>query len=367
MTLYRRPSGIFHYDIRHGEHRDAGSTGTRNKRAASQMYNERKRMFRFPSSPEEGEIMVFAPETTARGRPGGRVTLGEVAESYLTKVVPMMPNSQNKRLRKSTVAMIVERLGRDTPFFSITEDHLEPICRYHEDRGVSPRTVNAYVLEPVQALYAHASRRMKLHAPCAVYWGAVRRRVDNDRTRVLMPEEMKRLLAVLDHKEGLLHEFAWTVGLRAMEVVRLRWSDVDRAGRMIATRVKGGRVHGVPISDRVAEILDEFEGDHDEFVFTYEARQTWRKRGIVMGDRVPYAYGVLLHRTRIALRKAKIDDYRFHDHRHTAASRMLRVCNGNMRVVQQLLGHRHLVSCHRYGHLHGGAVAVELEKLPSSR
>jgi integrase len=136
---------------------------------------------------------------------------------------------------------------------------------------------------------------------------------------------------------------------------------------MITTRVKGGRIHGVPISDRVGEILDELAGDHDEFVFTYEAQFALPKRNIAKGQRVPYSYTVLSQRHRRACRKAGIEDYRFHDNRHTAASRILRACNGNMRVVQQLLGHRHLVSCHRYSHLHGGAVAVELEKLPPSR
>ena len=52
---------------------------------------------------------------------------------------------------------------------------------------------------------------------------------------------------------------------------------------------------------------------------------------------------------RIALKKAKIEDFRFHDLRHTAATRMVQ--NGvDIYKVQIILGHKTPVMTQRYAH-----------------
>ena len=53
--------------------------------------------------------------------------------------------------------------------------------------------------------------------------------------------------------------------------------------------------------------------------------------------------------TTAALKAAGIKDFRFHDLRHTAATRALRE-SGNLKVVQQLLGHADIATTARYAH-----------------
>ena len=50
-----------------------------------------------------------------------------------------------------------------------------------------------------------------------------------------------------------------------------------------------------------------------------------------------------------ALRMAGIDDFRFHDLRHTAASWMIQ-CGADLYAVQKILGHTHIRTTQRYAH-----------------
>tara|TARA_R110002020_G_scaffold21450_2_gene72843 strand:- start:1306 stop:1728 length:423 start_codon:yes stop_codon:yes gene_type:complete len=50
--------------------------------------------------------------------------------------------------------------------------------------------------------------------------------------------------------------------------------------------------------------------------------------------------------------KAGLVDFRFHDFRHTAATRLLRA-TGNLRLVQLLLGHGDIKTTMRYAHASG--------------
>ena len=50
-----------------------------------------------------------------------------------------------------------------------------------------------------------------------------------------------------------------------------------------------------------------------------------------------------------ALRMAGIDDFRFHDLRHTAASWMIQ-CGADIYAVQKILGHSHIRTTQRYAH-----------------
>lgn len=65
---------------------------------------------------------------------------------------------------------------------------------------------------------------------------------------------------------------------------------------------------------------------------------------------------------RIACNKAEIEDFRFHDLRHTAAS-WLRMAGADMHTVAQLLGHKDLRMAARYQHLSPAFLADAVAKL----
>jgi integrase len=74
-----------------------------------------------------------------------------------------------------------------------------------------------------------------------------------------------------------------------------------------------------------------------------------RHHGILhnKGDRYPFTKNGWRKAWQRALAAAGIEDFRFHDLRHTAATRMLRK-SGNLQLVQKLLAHEDISTTLRY-------------------
>jgi site-specific recombinase XerD len=68
------------------------------------------------------------------------------------------------------------------------------------------------------------------------------------------------------------------------------------------------------------------------------------------GERYPITYWNLQTRWRRALAKAGVEDFRFHDLRHTAASRLLRKTH-DLKMVQDMLDHAQITTTTKYAHV----------------
>jgi integrase len=158
-------------------------------------------------------------------------------------------------------------------------------------------------------------------------------------------------------------EFALMTGLRRAETL-LRWSSVNWQAKTITTVGKGGRTVATPITSAVAAILEPLKGHHDEFVFTYVAKRT--RGGQVRGNRYPITYeGSKTEWQRLRTR-AGLQDFRFHDLRHTTATRLLRETK-SLKLVQHALNHRDIATTARYAHVLDSEVADALQRLAESR
>lgn len=102
------------------------------------------------------------------------------------------------------------------------------------------------------------------------------------------------------------------------------------------------------MSSAVFELLWSMK-DHDPvWVFTYIAARTDKRKQRYRGLRYPTTDAGLRTAMRRAVGNAGIAHLRFHDLRHTAATRILR--KSNLRVVQQLLGHSEPSTTAKYAH-----------------
>jgi integrase len=66
-----------------------------------------------------------------------------------------------------------------------------------------------------------------------------------------------------------------------------------------------------------------------------------------------------------AVREAKIEDFKWHDLRHTFASRLV-MAGVDIRTVQELMGHKSITMTMRYAHLSPKHRTEALEKLCGS-
>jgi integrase len=126
---------------------------------------------------------------------------------------------------------------------------------------------------------------------------------------------------------------------------------------------KGGRTVSTPITDAVAALLEPLKGHHPEAVFTYTCQRT--RDGHMKGQRYPITYeGGKTEWARL-MKRSCVKGLRFHDLRHTTATRLLRA-TGNLKLVQQALNHRDIKTTTRYAHVLNDEVAEALQRVATA-
>jgi integrase len=172
-------------------------------------------------------------------------------------------------------------------------------------------------------------------------------RQDNARKRYLTVDEERRLMEALTGRREHLKPvviLAIHTGMRRGEILGLRWQNVDFLRDLIyVTNTKTGYDREVPMNAKARETLSQLwqlNGEY-EFVFTNS------KTGVNVGD--------LKHGFRSACDEAGIQDFRFHDLRHTTGTR-LADAGTDAFAIAEVLGHRDLQTTKRYTH------ATELRK-----
>ena len=129
----------------------------------------------------------------------------------------------------------------------------------------------------------------------------------------------------------------------------LKWFDVNMEQRTIwvHTSAKGAPRH-IPINETVMRVLEELKRE-SQFVFPSIWKRCSRTTDVKRGFKA-------------ALEKAGIEDFTFHDLRHTFASHL--VMNGERtEVVAEFLGHSTTRMTQRYAHLSPGFKARSIAVL----
>jgi integrase len=166
-------------------------------------------------------------------------------------------------------------------------------------------------------------------------------RPDNARKRYATLEELEALLQACPPDLALIVEVAVITGLRKGNVLGLTWEMVNLKNRFIdipASEMKAKKAFKFPINDRLAEILGELRRKNQlrsPYVFCDE-------RGRQIKD--------IWRAFKKALKQAGLEDFTFHDLRHTFASHL--IMNGaDLVTLGSLLAHADIKTTMRYSHL----------------
>lgn len=161
-------------------------------------------------------------------------------------------------------------------------------------------------------------------------------REDNRRNRYLTSDEEARLLAhCIGEREHLrpIIILAINTGMRRGDLLTLRWQQVDfERGLIFVPNLKAGegRGHHVPMNSTVREELQRLAAKKKK------------------ADSV-FAVGNIKRAFATACDKAEIRDLRFHDLRHTAATR-LADAGADAFTIAAILGHSPIQMSARYTH-----------------
>jgi integrase len=176
---------------------------------------------------------------------------------------------------------------------------------------------------------------------------------ENRRTRYLLPEEEERLMAQLTGQREhirLIVIVALHTGMRMGEIVNLKRENIDfHRGEIRVTRTKTDEDRFVPMNDTLyRDLMSHCSNLKTDYVFANP--ETGKARGQVKRSFVT------------ACRLAKIEDFRFHDLRHTAATRM-----GEAGIdpftIAAILGHKSIAMTASYTHATQRAKRLAVEAL----
>ncbi len=194
----------------------------------------------------------------------------------------------------------------------------------------------------------------------------------NPLTKVSRPKEPKGRVRFLDRDERLRllnsckaseHPYLYTVvvialstGMRQMEILSLTWNQIDFSRQQaFLTDTKNGERRALPITGHAMELLKELNKvRHIESKLVFPG---------LVDPKTPFC---IRKPWKKAIEAADIQDFRFHDLRHTAAS-YLAMNGATLAEIAEILGHKSLQMVHRYAHLSDqhthGVVASMNEKI----
>ncbi|MHB1753816.1 MAG: tyrosine-type recombinase/integrase [Acidiferrobacter sp.] len=181
-----------------------------------------------------------------------------------------------------------------------------------------------------------------------------KRKEPRGRVRYLSDDERERLLgACRDHPDLYAAVMlALTTGARRMEIMSLSWGQVDLSRRVILLEdTKNGERRPLPIVGPALDILRErakVRRLDTDLVFP---GRTHPKQPVDL--RTPWE---------TALRRASIENFHWHDLRHTTAS-YLAMNGAGLQEIAAVLGHKTLAMVKRYAHLSHEHVAGVMEDM----
>lgn len=287
----------------------------------------------FPKLPEAKAWAAKMESAIAEGRhfperAAARRTLGELVERYKRDVCPKKKDGAKQGRQLDVWA---ERLGARS-LLDVTPDAIVEARDALLREGRSGPTVNRYL-----AALSHA------FTVAVKQWGWLTdnpcRRVSREResrgiVRFLSDAERERLLSACAEGPFFLLPavlLALATGMRAGELAGLRWADVDlERGWLVLHATKNGERRGLRIPGPVVEALRAYGGTR------------WLE-----GDRV---FPTLRRAWEAAVDLAELEDFRFHDLRHTTAS-YLAMNGATPSEIAAVTGHKTLAMVKRYAHL----------------
>ncbi|MBS9442442.1 tyrosine-type recombinase/integrase [Photorhabdus heterorhabditis] len=352
MSIFRRGNTWYgNYTTPSGK-RIKESLGTTDKKQAKELHDKRKaelwridRLGDFPDVTFEEACLRWIEEKADKKSlddDKGRLEfwlihfegfkLKDITETRIYAAISKMKNRKTKERWESSVKA-AEKKGKEIPAY--------------KEVPVSTAT-KAKHLSLIKSLLRAAERDWKLleKAP-VIKVPTIRER----RVRWLEPNEAQRLIDECPEPLKSIVKFALATGLRRSNIINLEWSQIDMQRKVAwihPDQSKSARAIGVALNETSCNVLRDQIGNHSRWVFVHtkaSIRQNGTETPAVRKMRVDDNTA-----WNSALKRAGIENFRFHDLRHTWASWLVQ-SGVPLSILQEMGGWESIEMVRRYAHL----------------
>jgi integrase len=325
MSVYRRAgSPFFWYSFSVGGRRFRGSTGRKTKREAEEVERDERHL---------------AKQGIGSGK---EWTLLAVLNCYWSEHAKF---KRSAAMIETHLAELQAGLGGGTLASRITPGAL--IDYRARRRGASKRlkdhSVNrdfAYLRAALEHCRQHGAQMPPVN------WKKLKAAEPPGRIRFLDEDEYDRLMAAAHPSLRPIILCAVTTGLRRGDIMRLEWRQVKLAERIIQIqRTKANRAHQVRIAPALMAALSTIPAEKRRGrVFDLTGfRRRWEK----------------------AVDAAELDNFRFHDLRHTFAS-WARMAGADLAEIMEALDHSTINMTMRYAHIKPNAQITAFDRVSAT-
>lgn len=328
MSVFKRPGqSEYSYDFHYRRQRFSGPTGCTSKREAEKV-----------EEAERDRLKALQFDAT---KP---LAFKAAAAQYWNEIGTFHRNHVDT-LR--ALEWLQDHIGSATLLSTITDATIAKAVAKRRGEGVSAATVNRSVTEPMRAIMRRARRTWK-QSVHDIEWKDHFLKEPQERVREASADEEATFMGAIRGDYAPALRFALLSGCRRAEIVGLQWKDVNFFNREFRVTGKGDKSRTIPMTKAIYSLLWSIKDNHKAAVFTYVVKRP--REGAVKGSREPITMEGFKTEWRRTKGRAGVEDYRFHDNRHTAATRLVRT-TGNLKAAQQLLGHTELATTSRYSHV----------------
>lgn len=221
---------------------------------------------------------------------------------------------------------LADLLGKDRLITDLTNADILEYRAKRRGEGLQPHSVNRDIAM-LKAAMNHA-KQMHGKQVAELAWKKLRVSEPPHRVRFLSNKEYAKLL---DHCDDGLRQiviFAVATGLRKSNIIGLDWSHVDLARRSITVPVKGNKLHTVRMTPELRAMLGRSRNRKGRVFDLLNFRKRWEA----------------------AVKAAELEDFHFHDLRHTFAS-WARMNGADIADICDALGHSSTAVTMRYAHI----------------
>lgn len=227
---------------------------------------------------------------------------------------------------------------------TLNAEQLRAFIAAEHRRGMSPKSLQRR-LSACRSFYRWLLKHGRIAASPAA--GIRAPKAPRKLPQVLDVDEAVQLVelptdAPLGLRDRAMLELFYSSGLRLSELCALRWRDLDLADGLVTVLGKGGKQRSVPVGSHARKALDDWrresQGQTDGAVFP-------GRGGAPIGARA-----VQIRLRQLAQRQGLFKRVHPHLLRHSFASHVLE-SSGDLRGVQELLGHADIATTQIYTHL----------------